>query len=164
MSRSHFLDRSLERARLIVAHTVPRPQRCSQIPSMKATLAVGPDNIATASGTPTILVTAPPPPRPRTTLLSRHPQPPPTTPAVQPPLRRRLRLGPDTRTLTQMARGDPPKPKPKPGRAPRPRHHPYRCGHHHPTTLPHRSRESHYADQHTLVAALGWWEINLPML
>ena len=82
----------------------------------------------------------PPPPRPRMSLLPGHPNAPLATPPVQPPVRERLGLGPDTRTLTHIARGDPPKPTPKPALAPRPRYHPYRCGHPHPTAIPHRSR------------------------
>ena len=80
----------------------------------------------------------PPPPRPRTSLLPGHPKTPPTTTPIQPPVRRSLHLGPNTRTRTQMPRGDPSKPKPKPAPAPRPRYHPYRRGH--PTAIPHRGR------------------------
>ena len=107
------------------ADSTPSTTPCRpQIPSRKATLAVGPDNIARAGRTPTILITAPSPPPPPPhghCLLPRQPKPPPATPPVQPPIRWRLHLGRDKRTVTQMARGDPPKPKPKPAPAPRPK-------------------------------------------
>ena len=137
VSRSHFLDRSLERARAILAQTIPRAQRPAvpKCPQGRPPLPSGQQHCQGWSHTndPHCCPCAPPPPRPRTSLPPGHPKPAPATPPVQPPVRRRLRLGPDTRTLTHMGRGDPPKPKPKPAPAPRPRYHPYRRGH------PHRS-------------------------
>ena len=139
VSRSHFLDGSPERARLILAQTAPRPQRPAVPNGFPEGHCCGwaRQHCQGWSHSYDHRYCRPPlPPTQTPLLLLGHQKPPLANPLVHQPVRRRLRLGPSTRTLTQMDRREAPEPKPKHEPAPRPRYHPYHRCHPDPTAIP----------------------------
>ena len=96
VSRSHFLDRSLERARVIVADLVPPPP-CVQ-PPLAPPIPLPPGQ-TTLPGVMTHKQTSLLPLQ--TSMLPVHPHPPSPPQRAHPPVRQRLQLSPDTCTMAR---------------------------------------------------------------